>query len=674
MAYCHSGTAVGTRILKEFPDKTLYERFTMPDSSWEGNDENVGLYFIKLVGTDGYIYYNLYAFPINTIPQYKYESTIDSINYAGVITTKTEINILNNYPSGYSIFTMYSSDSYISQTFKSNIPIFNSEDEVSINNYVNNGDDSGRTNVDLPEMPTNWKFYIDGLTNPTYYISWNCPGAADYEKSNFLVDIMYANYSDVNNRAIYNILQHNFTSYNSGYNVSFSQLNAIENDTFMPDFIENVLPKGDVAVILRLKYVTEKAVVYSNPVYVVLKYKGSNLDDMVRDYGNAIPSSTKVFYEDGEAVFSDVEVDGSTITFYSGVPSTNPDDPNYDPDYDKTDDDYSDDKDNIEADNDDNPINIGVSALTSTYKMTEARVKQIGSFLWNSNIFDDFSLINSNPIENIISLKAIPFEINGTDSIINLGNVNTGVYGEKISENFSKINVGSISIPKKYDSFLDYSPYTTVNIYLPYIGFKELNCSDVMGKTINVTYLIDVVTGGCLAQISVGSMRIYEFEGIIGIDIPITASNRAQIEASYIQSAATTIASAASGLGIAQLASGASKIAKAEKMTWYSTGAKAFSNILDSASAKYHFSTQGTPNPSCVSAANRTCFIIIDRPTADNISGYGHSIGYKCNLTKTLKNLSGLTVTTDNVDLSGITCTQTEKEELRQLLSSGVFL
>ena len=83
------------------------------------------------------------------------------------------------------------------------------------------------------------------------------------------------------------------------------------------------------------------------------------------------------------------------------------------------------------------------------------------------------------------------------------------------------------------------------------------------------------------------------FDATAGIDIPITASNRAQVEASYIKSALSVGGSIASGNPLV-----------------------AVGGLLESANAQYHYNTQGTFSPSCGFHDTRLAYVIYDRPTA----------------------------------------------------------
>lgn len=352
-----------------------------------------------------------------------------------------------------------------------------------------------------------------------------------------------------------------------------------------------------------------------------------------------------VFKKDENGLYDKVTSgDGSTFTVKDGEDGSNivtSDD----------DDGYSDDKDDDEKDNDTSDVSSGIGVLTTTFKMTKDRLQQLGRFLWGSNIFDNFSLICNNPIENIISCKSIPLSLDGSTQKIILGNVDTGVNGDKVSNNFTKQNIGSITISEKYHNFLDYAPYTNVIIYLPYVGFKELDTNLVMGKTLSISYTVDIITGGCLCQITSNNVKLYEFNGNMGIDIPITASNRAQVEAGYISS----------GIGIASSVASGNIVG-------------AVTSLINSAESQYHYASTSSPNPMCVASTNRTCYVILDRPTYQTLKSFNHTRGKKCYLTKTINTLRGYTICDEHIDLSGIMATDSEKEELIKILSGGFFV
>lgn len=84
------------------------------------------------------------------------------------------------------------------------------------------------------------------------------------------------------------------------------------------------------------------------------------------------------------------------------------------------------------------------------------------------------------------------------------------------------VDCGSVEIAEQYHSLLDYSPFSRLTIYLPFIGFQELDDKLVVGHTLKVQYVVDVLSGRCLAQLYVDSIElkscIAEYGGTIAAD------------------------------------------------------------------------------------------------------------------------------------------------------------
>lgn len=537
----------------------------------------------------------------------------------------------NTYPDNSTseyVFENVTINNFGCDLYATNIPIFYAWDIESIKKYANNGDTSNA----IKDFATKWTLYIDGKSNPLYKLTWKCDGLKDIDTSFTTINIWVGSFNSLNN--------------------SFTDIDGTK-------FKEVPFKNGSVKFSYNdISKLVEQPLVGHNPacIRVQLAYRefetarvdtstsmGCDLYYSSKPQGFLYDVIGYLSLTDG-TWYKTTDGDGSTFNVKDGQAGS-------DGYTDDNDDGYHDGNDKDEEDDNTGDVSAGIGVLTSTFKMTKERLVQLGQFLWGSNIFDEFSLVNNNPIENIVSCKSIPINTNGTNQEIVLGNVSTGVNGEKISNNFSKQVIGSILVNEHYHNFLDYAPYTNVILYLPYIGFKELDTTLVMNKTIQVIYTVDSITGGCLAQVYVNNVRLYEFTGNVGIDIPITASNRAQVEAGYIQA----------GVGAAMSAVGGNV-------------GSAVTSLLNSATSQYHYSSTGNPNPMCVASTNRTCYVIIDRPNYQNLKAFNHTRGRKCYLSKTIGSLHGFTVCDSNIDLSGINATQSELEELKEILSSGFYV
>ena len=297
--------------------------------------------------------------------------------------------------------------------------------------------------------------------------------------------------------------------------------------------------------------------------------------------------------------------------------------------------------------------NSNISLLTSTYAMTEENLKLLGKKLWSDSFLENISMINNSPIENILAVKSFPFPISGgTSKNVVLGNVNMGITGNELPSSFiPRKTIGTFKVDKKFNGVLEWLNYhIEVICYLPYIGFVELNVKEILNKTVTLKYIYDVITGVCTACFYAGDIEICKYSGTIAIDIPITASNRAQVEAGYITSAIGALTSLKS-------------------RNWLGVAGSAFGALMN----QNHFTTKGSPSPSCDAFDEQKAFIIIDYPVYYPPTNYAHDYGYPCNLSMKLGNCKGFTKCA-NVDVDGLSCTEEERAELKRLLESGVYL
>lgn len=633
MAYSHGGTV-------QWGTNGKWSEIE-PSSSgyWIGNTSignvNYGLAIKWNRSNDKYY---IYAKPLNdSVKNENLHYDIIAKKYdkeGNVLITNTVNKFLNLYPSFTGFNGMDTGEGYgISYNtidiHISGIPIF--DNDTSLQKYLDTGDDSGA----LKSVNTDWILAIDGTKSPLYKLKWNCASISENDIAR--VRIGYGGFDDISGKV--SIHKWQLVDYNpSHFNTNYAQINnAVWGE------VANILsPLATLAAV----YIAVQLEYYSTPTVLPTDYSSIMYCELFKNQKNGHMYGDIGFLEKDEngLYIKTTTGDGSTFTVKDGEDGSKI----------VTDDDdngYSDDKDDDENDNDTSDVSSGIGVLTTTFKMTKDRLQQLGRFLWGSNIFDNFSLICNNPIENIISCKSIPLSLDGSTQKIILGNVDTGVNGDKVSNNFAKQNIGSITITEKYHNFLDYAPYTNVIIYLPYVGFKELDTNLVMGKTLSISYTVDIITGGCLCQIKSNNVKLYEFNGNMGIDIPITASNRAQVEAGYISS----------GIGIASSVASGNIVG-------------AVTSLINSAESQYHYASTSSPNPMCVASTNRTCYVILDRPTYQTLKSFNHTRGKKCYLTKTINTLKGYTICDEHIDLSGIRATDSEKEELIKILSGGFFV
>lgn len=76
-----------------------------------------------------------------------------------------------------------------------------------------------------------------------------------------------------------------------------------------------------------------------------------------------------------------------------------------------------------------------------------------------------------------------------------------GVDAPYTDKSIVEYSCGTVEIAEDFQSLLDYSPFSRLTIYMPFIGFMDLDVAKVMGKTLELKYKVDVLSGRCLAEI-----------------------------------------------------------------------------------------------------------------------------------------------------------------------------
>lgn len=514
------------------------------------------------------------------------------------------------YSYGYGIHI--DDDNFYAYTQDTNIPCFDEEDIQGIQNWIDSGD---RSSEILPpsSTKTDFKLWIKGLDSPTYKLNWHNE-VLENDSFDFSNSKIYMKLSSDSGGAF--LFPFKELEYNDG-SVKFTWYdmdNEAQTNIFYPW----------LDLLLYAAYVDENGEEHeSGYSHIKLRQKSNSFDSI---------------YELGEQ-----GNDGSIITVV-----------NYDDDpegYDDDDDDYHDPTDN-EDDTPDDSTDVSVSGeVCKTFKIEQIELKKLSQFLWSSDFFDNILLVNNSPIENIISLKALIGSVTttGSSQSLALGNVTTTANVLPCNESIV-INVGSITLPRKYNNFLDFEPYTKVQIYLPFYGCAMLDSSLVIGRTISIKYIIDVITATAKIKIIHDDKTLYEFKTTCGSDLPITSSNRASVEMGYLSSGVGMGVSIASGNVIGGLASG-----------------------LSMAQSQYHSTTSGNVSGVLNFHDSRMITILVDRPVYTELRNFNKTHGRVCNLSKTLRDLRGFTKCAENVQIP-FNCLDEERSMIIEQLINGVII
>lgn len=232
------------------------------------------------------------------------------------------------------------------------------------------------------------------------------------------------------------------------------------------------------------------------------------------------------------------------------------------------------------------------------------------------------------------------------------------VSGYPINSQYIAYNVGSFTFNEQFGNFLDYSPYTSIKLYLPFCGLQELDAQTVVGKTINVKCVIDILSGNVVyylfTKTSGGQTCLYSWNGNCSIEVPISADDYGRKVSAGINAGTTALATLMNpGLG-AVAGIGSAGINYAQNSSQHM--------IMGNLSANNGFGCIQYP------------YLVISRPNPKIPSNFGHTTGYLSMKNVTLGDCKGFTKVQD-VHLKGISgATQEELNEISSLLKQGVIL
>lgn len=356
------------------------------------------------------------------------------------------------------------------------------------------------------------------------------------------------------------------------------------------------------------------------------------------------------------------------------------------------------------------------------FKVAEAEGEIVSGFCEKAFGYTD-------PIKSIVSVIKYPFDmvndwngsgrvVSGSDvgSLLSIANaqipVSIGSGGSAppftilipSAHDIFEINWGSsvwkygrayIPYFQKFENFLAYEPFCTASLYVPFCGSVRLDPEVYVSHNVGVEYYVSPLDGTCKAYILRDNLVIDTLTGNIGTSIEINSSDdlakanninllNSNIQAqkmNLLKQAASFSVGSAVNAGLNSITGATSMVRSAVDLTF---SALQTQNTIDR--LEYQIETTQTPfkqlQPgggylsSCDEWSVR---LVAYRPepligySFDNWKEFPTLCGFACLLNDTLDNFTGFTKCA-TVKLDGIAATAQEKQQIRKLLQSGVYL
>lgn len=376
------------------------------------------------------------------------------------------------------------------------------------------------------------------------------------------------------------------------------------------------------------------------------------------------------------------------------------------------------DTDPSDKDSTDDLQSPSIKAGLRTYILDETGMQGFHDFMFAdafNNTWDSIRKVFGKPQDAITGFNALYIpNITNAPTTIKIGNIDTDIPAGLPTSQWVRFDCGTVNVYEAWGGFLDYPPYTTASLYLPFCGTIELPVDEIMNAEVSVTYNIDITTGSCVASVYSNKpggddrysptiqATIARTQGNIGMQIPWSAADSSRQLAAIGQIAAVAIATSVSFGTAAVAGAAAAEAATTTAAAGVATGAAAeagaaatATNIASKATGAfirnagvagatiasnighipYTTVTRGGTAQNVFGVLQSfTPYLLITRPIQSYPQNYQHYHGLPSNITSKIGDLEGYTqiAAIELDDIPGIT--PTEIAMLHETLTTGFYI
>lgn len=325
---------------------------------------------------------------------------------------------------------------------------------------------------------------------------------------------------------------------------------------------------------------------------------------------------------------------------------------------------------------------IGAASVSwlKVYKMTVSQVSDFGNQMTPTTAWQLLQTFFQNPLEAIVAIMLVPVDAPTAGARTpHVGDFAWDKAYPIIDNEFVELDCGNISIPPYWDSAFDMSPYTKLQVFLPFVGYREIDADEVMGANINIVYHIDVCTGDCTVFIKrfAGRADMYgfmyeqviaQYNGNCAVRVPTgrTSHDSAVSAGISLLGSAINIGGSIVGAALGDVGSiSASQVANQV------SGA----TMTSVNGMKKHIERSGNIAGAAGYMGIVRPYIIRQIPWQDLPKEYKRLEGYPANKGGTLLQFEGTGLNTvESIELNGFSGFESERVELLSKLRGGVII
>ena len=182
-----------------------------------------------------------------------------------------------------------------------------------------------------------------------------------------------------------------------------------------------------------------------------------------------------------------------------------------------------------------NPTLSGAGAFSNFWFMNKNELGELNDILnvdrndrWES-IKELTVLMGERPFDCLLDVKMYPFDVNQlntgktTQSHVAIGGYLSDLQSMKLTGSpVGCKRLGGKFIKPEFDNYLDYEPYTQYLLYVPYVGFMELDATTITGTKLTVDFITDITTGACCVVAMADEKVVAYRQGTVGVTVPLT--------------------------------------------------------------------------------------------------------------------------------------------------------
>lgn len=298
-------------------------------------------------------------------------------------------------------------------------------------------------------------------------------------------------------------------------------------------------------------------------------------------------------------------------------------------------------------------------------------------WLGTNTFWENINRLFANPIDAVFGLRLYNLDIVAHDinhvvasETTSILNVSTDIRNFTLSNGYNTIvNGGTYQYLAYYGNFADFIN-TTYDIFIPYVGIRRLNPSDVVNRNLLLKYAVDFATGNATVFLLSDNKLIMTTSCNVSAEIPLQTSNLNDVNFQTLMGVLTGAVSGTKTGFVTGAKSGSATGAAAGAILGGVAGGalSGLENYLNTIEYGYQGSVSGNNAFSMLEP-----FLLIKRFPLANVGDYQGLYGLANASTVTFSSITSGYIKADTVEID-TRATSVERDEIVALLQNGIHL